>query len=301
MIIGVGELSALGTAVTWGISSQVHGHVARLVGPAGLTLLRMPFQVFFLALMCLFMQPDIAWTLEGLGYLAASALAGIYLCDFFVSYAMFTLGPATAALLLSSSTAFSALVGWVVLDETLPPQVWAGIALTMLGIFFVVTENRGSTLLPGQARPVGKALLLGVGAGLLAGLTLAFSFLFLKQGLQTGVDTLWGTFIRLIIGACLLWGLGAAHGWPGQAVRGARQHPKVCLMLLFSCFFSAVGLWCASFAVVKAPVGVAATLIGLQSITVTIIGALWYRKMPSLRIIAGTLVAFGGVALICLR
>ena len=301
MIIGIGELSALGTATSWGISSQVHGYVARLVGPAGLTLLRMPFQVFFLALMCLVMGPDTAWTLEGVGFLAASALSGIYLCDFFVSYAMYVLGPATAALLLSSSTAFSALLGWVFLGEELPSQVWAGIGLTMLGIFFVVTENRGSTLLPGQSRPVGKALLLGVGAGLLAGITLAFSFLFLKQGLQTGLDTLWGTFIRLIIGACLLWGLGALHSWPAKAIRGARQHPKVCLMLLFSCFFSAVGLWCASFALTEAPVGVAATLIGLQSITVTIIGALWYRKLPSLRIVAGTLVAFGGVALICLR
>jgi drug/metabolite transporter (DMT)-like permease len=48
-------------------------------------------------------------------------------------------------------------------------------------------------------------------------------------------------------------------------------------------------------------VGVATTLIALQPVSVTVLGALWYRRRPTLRILTGIAVAFGGTALICLR
>lgn len=301
MIIGIGELAAFATAFSWGISSLVHGVVGRMVGPAGVTLLRMPYQIFFLGLMCLALQAQPSMTLEALGYLAASALFGLFFTDYLLNRCMYIIGPSMGVLLQSSSTIFAALLGWLALGESLPWLVWLGIGVAMLGILAVVTEHSGSTLLPGQEKPEGKALLLGIALGLFGAAALALSFTFLKQGLQTGIDPLWATFVRLGIGASLLWGLGSLRGWPAAAVRGVREHPKVCWILLFSCAFSAVGLWCSSLALKLAPVGVATTLIGLQPIAVTLIGAVWYRRLPSLRVVLGSLVAFGGIALICLN
>lgn len=301
MIIGIGELAAFATAVSWGISSQVHGVVGRMVGPVGITLLRMPYQVFFLGVMCLVLQAQPSMTLAALGYLAISALFGLFISDYLLYRAIYIVGPAMGVLLQSSSTIFAALLGWLILGESLPWPVVGGIAVAMLGILTVITEHSGSTLLPGQEKPEGKLLLLGAGFGLGCAASLAMSFILLKQGLQTGLDPLWATFVRLAIGSSMLWGLGSLRGWPAAALRGVREHPKVCWMLLFSCAFSALGLWCSSLALKLAPVGVAATLIGLQPITVTLIGAVWYRRLPSLRIILGSLIAFGGIALICLN
>ncbi|MDL2268231.1 EamA family transporter, partial [Desulfovibrio sp. OttesenSCG-928-G15] len=53
MSSGAGELAALATAAAWGISSQVQSAVGGLIGTTGVTLLRQPFQIAYISLMCL--------------------------------------------------------------------------------------------------------------------------------------------------------------------------------------------------------------------------------------------------------
>ncbi|MDR1125935.1 MAG: DMT family transporter [Deltaproteobacteria bacterium] len=301
MAAGLGELAALGTALTWGVSSQVQSAVGRMVGATGVTLLRMPYQMFFLAAMCLALQADTRLNLGGVIFLGVSGFLGIFLCDFCLYRAFNIIGPSTAVLILSTSTAYTPLFGWLFLGEALPLLAVAGIAVTLAGIFIVVTEHSGSTLLPGQAVPRGRELALGILLSAVAALTLSLSFILLKKGLQTDIDPLWATFVRLVIGALLLWGAGLLRGWSRQAVAVLRHNRKVHWLLFFSCAFGAGGMWFASLAVSLAPVGVASTLIALQPVSVTVLGALWYRRRPTLRILTGIAVAFGGTALICLR
>lgn len=301
MSAGIGELAALGTALTWGVSNQAQGIVGLKIGSTNITLLRIPFQALILAVMCLCMQADTSLSLTGFLFFALSGFFGVFLCDFCLFRAMNVIGPATAILIVSSSTAFTPVLGWLFLSEGLPWQAVLGIGVTMLGILAVVTEHSGSTLLPGQEVPRGRRLLLGLLTAGAAALTLSLSFITLKRGLLTGVDPLWASFIRLIAGGGMIWGLGLARGWAGPSLRAFRRDRKVQALLVFSCVFVALGMWFASVAVDQAPVGVAGTLIALQPVAVTLVGALWCRRLPSLRVALGMLVAFGGAALICLR
>ena len=134
-----------------------------------------------------------------------------------------------------------------------------------------------------------------------AALALASSYILLKFGLSTGVDQLWAGLVRTLCGAALLWGIGLTRGWFKAAWAGLKQYPKVCWMLLIACAAGASGIWFSSEAFNLAPVGIVATLINLQPIMVTIIGGLWYRRQPTWRVIAGSLAAFAGTAMICLR
>lgn len=292
---------AVVTATAWGLSNQIQSAVGSKIGSNGVILLRLPYQFMYIGGMCLLLGADTTLPPQAFALLLLSGFAGISLCDFMLYRAIYIIGPAMSVLLLSLSSGFAALLGWIFLDEALSFQAWAGIAVTLTGIGWVVTERSGSTLLPGMVLACGRTLAKGVVLGLGAGLTLAVSFLFLKAGLQTGVDPLWATFVRMVCGAAALWLLGLFKGWAGEALRGVRAYPYVLWMLLLSGACGSGGMWLSSLAMTKAPVGVVSTLIGLQPIMVTIVGAIWYRRPPSPCIVVGIVIAFAGSALICLR
>lgn len=301
MAAGFGELAALGTAVVWGASNQIQSAVGQKIGANSVTLLRLPYQFVFLGSMCVLLGADTSLPPQSFALLLLSGFAGITLCDFMLYRAIYIIGPTMSVLLQSLSAGFAAVFGWFFLEELLPAQAWVGIAVTLAGVGWVVTEKSGSTLLPGMAVACGRTLAKGVALGLGTALVLAMSFTFLKLALRTGIDPLWATFVRMVCGALALWGFGLLKGWAGTALRSLRDNPHFLWILMISCSCGAGGMWLSSVGMKYAPVGVVTTLIGLQPIMVTIIGSVWYRKLPSLRIVLGSLVAFGGTALVCMR
>lgn len=301
MSAGLGELAAFGTAFGWALSSYVHGMVGRMVGATGVTLLRLPFQLAILSLSCLALQVDVTVSARGLGLLFLSGLTGLAVADYMLYKGMTILGPQLGLLLISLSSPFTALFGWLFLGEHLSLQVAAGIFFCLAGIAVVVGDKSGGTLYPGQDSPSVRAKTMGVILGASAAAFLAVSFIFWKAAMQDGTDPLWATFIRLLLAALLLWGGGLFKGWSAQAFNDLRTRPRVFRLLLGACLFSAGGMWLAGIAMGLAPAGVAATIIGLQPVLGTILVAAVNRRGPSSRVICGTLVAFAGTALICLR
>ncbi len=301
MTAGLGEAAAFATAVGWAVSGYVHGMVGRMVGSVGVTMLRMPFQLSFLGLVCLLLGEETALGLHELGLLALSGLTGFIFCDLLLYGAMNIIGPQAAILLVSLSSGITALLGAVFLGEILPAQAVAGIAVTILGVVAVLSERTGSTLLPGQEPPTGRRLIQGVAAGFGAAVFMSISFIFLKQAMIDGPTPLWSAFIRLLCAALMLWGVGLFRGMSRGSLRSFRQNPKVFRLLLGATAFSAGGIWTAGLAMHWAPAGVAATIIGLQPVVLTFVGAVGNRRRPSGRVVGGSLVAFLGTALVCLR
>ena len=301
MTVGIGELAAFGTAIGWAVSSQVHGAVGRIVGVSGVTLLRSPFQLLMLGLMCLFVGVDPDLSPEVFWLLFASALTGISLGDFALYKVIVMVGPHLGILLQSLCASITALLGVVFLGEHLSAQSVAGIALATLGVAFVVTDGAGSTAPAGHEFPKGKELAFAVCLGVASAALLACSLIFLKVSMRGGVSPLWATYVRLLLGGLILWGVGMFRGWSAGAVRELRAHPRVFWILMGSSTFSAAGVWLSGVALNNAPAGVAATIMGLQPVIVIFVGAAWYRKPPSFRAVLGTLIAFSGTALVCLR
>ncbi len=301
MTAGLGEAAAFATAFGWAVSAYVHGVVGRMVGAVGVTMLRLPFQLTALGAVCLLLGEETAVGLPALGLLALSGLTGFICCDILLYAAMNIIGPQGAILLVSLSAGFTALLGALFLGELLPLQAVAGIIITIVGVAAVLTERTGSTLLPGQEPPTGRRLVLGIAAGLSAAIFLSFSFIFLKQAMRQGPTPLWAAFLRLLIATVLLWVGGLFRGMSLTAVRNLRQNPRVVKLLLGATAFSSGGIWASSLAMHHAPAGGAATIIGLQPVVLTFVGAIGNRRRPSARAVTGSLVAFVGTALVCLR
>ncbi len=298
---GFGELAAFGTAVGWSVSSYVHGIVGQMVGAKSVTLLRLPYQTLLLTLLCVILKVETPLDPEVVLYLFLSGLCGISLCDFMLYQAITILGPQASILLLSLSASITALFGFCFLGEQPSPQVLVGIGITTAGVFWVLAERTGSTLLPGQEPAKGRRLATGILLSLGAAVMLACGFIFLKLAMNSGVPPLWAALIRIICAGVILWGLGLIKGWSMAAISDIRAQPKVFWLLLGVSAFSAGGMWFSSVAMSKIPAGVAATIIGLQPILVAIVGAVWCRRLPSGRVVFGTLIAFCGTALVCLR
>lgn len=301
MTAGLGEAAAFGATCTWGISNQVNSAVARRVGSTSVSLLRLPYMVVLITTFCLVFGADTAITTEAALLLFLSGVLGVAVTDMLVYKAVLIIGPTMSLLVLSMSSGLTAIIGWMFLGETLPPQAVLGIFVSLSGVALVVTEHSGSILLPGQAIPRGKTLAFGVCLAAIGAVALAGGYIAQRMGMQTGVQPLWASFVRITTAGVAFWIVGLAVGWGKTAIRDLVEHRPVRRLLTVSCTSATAGMWFASTALAFAPAGVAATIIGLQPIVVAIIGAVWYRKMPSLRVFVGAAIAFSGTALICLR
>ena len=301
MNAGWGELAAFATALGWAVSSYVHGQVGRMVGAAGVTLLRLPFQLTILGFMSVVTGAASVLDSRTLLLIFASSLSGVAISDFMLYKGMTIIGPQISLLLLSLSSPFTALIGWLFLDEAISMQLAAGIGLCLFGIATVLGDRGGGNLYPGQEKPSSRAMAFGVALGILAAFFMAVNFIAWKSAMVDGVSPLWATFVRLAMAAGILWGAGIFKGWSKKALSDLRFTPGVFKMLLGATLFSSGGMWGAGIAMNMAPAGVAATIIGLQPVLVTILAAVLNKKSPSARALCGTVVAFAGTALICLR
>jgi drug/metabolite transporter (DMT)-like permease len=211
---------------------------------------------------------------------------------------MMYIGPPMATLLDSLNACLTAVLGALLLGQSLTARILAGIAVATLGTAMVLMERTGSTLLPGQELPRGRRLTMGTILGLCSALFQSCSFILMKMALLNGVTPLWASLTQIMFGAVILWSIGLFRGWTRAAINGLRAHPAILWQLLLSNFFSAAGVWLSSVALHNAPVGIAATIMSLQPVLVMLMSAVWYRNLPSPIVLLGTVVAFGGIALL---
>ena len=103
-----GELAGLVTAITWAVSSQINGYIGGVIGASGITLLRMPFQLFFLGMFCLLGGASVTFDSKILLLLLVSAITGLVLGDFALYKAITIIGARAGILLQSLCTSFTA-------------------------------------------------------------------------------------------------------------------------------------------------------------------------------------------------
>jgi drug/metabolite transporter (DMT)-like permease len=94
------------------------------------------------------------------GYLALLGFLGITFHQWLQSNALVTTQANTTAWIVATTPVFMALLGWLVLGETLGPVHLAGIGLATLGVLLVVTGGDLAALARGRFGTVGDALVL---------------------------------------------------------------------------------------------------------------------------------------------
>lgn len=297
MTLPLHELAALGTATCWAITGVIASDAVRAVGPFYFNLLRQVFVAILLLAILLFTQ---GWLAPGWGVaavLAASGIIGILVGDTFNFAAVGQIGPRRAAAVFALNAPMAAVLGWAVLDETLPWRAVLGIGITIAGVALAIMGRPGQGAHRFEA--VQGTLLLGVALGLLGAFGQAVGSLIARPVMTAGLDPYMASLIR--VGASgLAMGLLAA-----TPLAPARPNTIPRAVLILTAVTAIIGLLIGMtlflYALQGSKTGIIATLSATSP--VIILPLLWWRtgQRPSALSWGGAGLAVIGLALIFTR
>lgn len=289
-----GELAALTAALLWAAASVIYRRLGERIPPLGLNLLKGVLALAMLALALLATGDSLAGVEpQVLILLLFSGAVGIGLGDTAYFASLNALGARQALLLGILAPPMAGLLASIFLDERLSAGAWAGIALTVAGVAWVITE-RTTEEARGPIR-LGR----GVGFGLLAALAQAAGMVLARGAfLQATVSPLWAAALRLVSGilALLLWICLTRQpvGRWLRAIAGARTWSRLGVAVFFGTFLA---VWLQQVALRLTSAGVTQALFSTSPLFVLPIAALLGERITA-RAVAGVILALVGVGLL---
>ena len=297
MII-LGQLAALGTAFCWSLTAIFFSYSGRLVGSAVVNRSRLLFALFFVGITHFFLQGTIFPTgVEPYrwGWLALSAILGLVLGDTFLFQAFVLVGPRLSTLMMATVPILSTFMAWIFLKETVSASEIVGIALTVAGIAWVVTERRSGEVVVQE-----KKYVRGLAFAFLGAVGQAANLIAAKYALGDDFPTISASAIRILVAMVILWAAAAFQGQFRHTIRQWQNRDAFKAIIGGTIAGPFIGIWLSLAAVQLAPVGLAATLMALPPIILIPIERVLYGTRVSKRGIIGTVIAVSGVALIFL-
>ena len=293
----IGELAALFTSFCWSLSAIGFTKATQRVGSVITNRVRVLLAMLLLILInaILYGQPvPLHAGASRWAWLGVSGVIGLALGDAFLFQAYQEIGPRLGLLLLSLAPVFGAAIAWIFFKQALNLLQIAGMVITLAGISWVVLTRP-----QGQAEDVRKATGRGVLFGILAALGQATGLVFSQQGMTGSFSPFAGTLIRMLAAVAALWIVAGLQRQMGTTSQAMRTHPAAFGWIAFGALFGPVlGVSASLLAVQHANIGVASTLMALPPVFMLPISYFVFKERFDWQVVAGTLIAIGGVALL---
>ena len=297
MAFALHELAALGTATCWATTGLISADAVRGLGPFYFNLLRQGFVTLLLAglVVASGAYSPLGW--PSIAVLAASGIIGILLGDTFNFAAVGRIGPRRAGAIFALNAPMAALMGWVVLGETLPWQAVAGIGLTASGVALAILGRPRADA--HRLETLQGTLWIGAGFGLMAAFGQAAGSLIARPLMHGGMDPTLASLVR--VGASgLTMGLLALTPLAPPAPRTITRTTLI-LTASTAIIGLLLGMTLFLYALQGSQTGIIATLSATSP--VIILPLLWLRtrQRPTLLSWLGAGLAVAGLALIFTR
>ena len=294
----LGELAALATSACWSATATFFAIASRRIGSTHVNRLRLLFALMILlAVHWLLVGRPLPWdaTPQAWFWFSLSGLVGFVIGDAFLFASYVAVGARLGMLMMSLAPVISTVLATWVFSEHLAPVELIGIAVTIAGIAWVVTDSRGSNQVSGGPRRYLTGILFGLGAatGQAAGLILS------KQGLETGLPALSGNVIRVTAACLTVWLLAALRRSAATTIAKARDDRLTLRPIaLGSLLGPFLGVWLSLIAIQYTEIGIASTLMALPPVFMVPIGHYVFGERIGWPSVVGTLVAILGVTLL---
>jgi drug/metabolite transporter (DMT)-like permease len=198
----IAESSALAAAFCWSFGGLISTNPVRMLGAITFNRLRMCLVFVMLSGMAFVTGGWGTLTLQHSLMLMVSAIVGIFLGDTSFYAALKRVGPRRAGILFATNAPITAIMGFFILDERLPPSTILGCALIMAGVFLAVFFS--TTTQRHSFEQVRGSLAAGVGLGMFGAFCQAVSVIIMRPILASGVDAVAASALRVGTGAVAL-------------------------------------------------------------------------------------------------
>ena len=205
------EWLSLCAAFLWAVSSLISVVPAQHLGAFAYSRWRMGCTAVILSTMAWITGGWLSVSAEHITPMMASGLIGIFIGDTALFACLNRMGPRQAGLLFSCHAVFSAILGYFLFSESMTGMELIGAALVFSGVVMAIFYGRR-----GQAsntlEEIKGNVWIGIGLGLTAAMCQALGGIIAKPVMQTSVDPVAASAIRMIsafVAHCALWLIGA--------------------------------------------------------------------------------------------
>ena len=306
----IGESAALTTALCWAFTSVFFAEAGRRIGSFEVNKIRLLIAVSIYVVVLLvttgrLFPEETNW--QHVFWLGLSGFLGLVIGDGAGFKAMVMIGPRLMTLLHSTAPVMATIIAWLFLGEKLGSWSLLGIAITVAGVTWVVSERKyhanNNKNQVDQSHPDAGSLTKGVLLGLVAafgqasGLVLAKHAMF-NAGAQ--LEPMDASFIRMFTAMLIIWAISAFRGQTKETLKAFKNGKAVLYSFAGAVFGPFIGVWMSLVAVAHIAAGVAATLNSTTPIWVIPVLRILYREKVSWRALLGAAVTVTGVALLIL-
>lgn len=291
----IGELAALATAFCWTITALAFESASKKVGSIAVNIIRL---VMALVLLSLF-----SWFSRGLIFpidadahtwywLILSGLIGFVIGDLFLFEAFARIGSRISMLIMTLVPPITAILGWLLMGETMKPTHIAGMIATIGGISLVIFQRSK----PGESKSFLNYPLKGLFFAFLGAVGQAGGYVLSKYGMDE-FDPFASTQIRVMAG---IFGftivISFFRRW--NAVSAAvRQKSPMLLMLLGATFGPFLGVSLSLLAAQHTTTGIASTIMAITPILLIPPTLILFKQPVTWKEITGAAISVAGVTL----
>jgi drug/metabolite transporter (DMT)-like permease len=293
------DLLALGAAACWAVGSVMSVMPSRHLGAFAFTRWRMAMVALMLWAVVAVQGSWHSFDGHAWGIMAVSGLIGIFIGDTALFSAINRLGPRRAGVLFATHAAFSAVLGFALLNERMGLQAMVGGLLTLAGVMLAILLGRHKDETHAWEADQGHVG-LGVALALLAALCQAVGSLIAKPVMVQQVDPIMASAVRVTVATAahavlLLTGFQAARASQAPTLRVLAQTG------LNGFIAMGIGMTLVLLALEKGDVGMVAILSSVSPILVLPLLWLQLKRAPAPGAWLGAVLTVVGTALILWR
>lgn len=297
MPLGLGELAALGTSLCWALTAMFFADAGARVGSLVVNFIRLVMALALLSLLG-WATRGLAWPVDATAHawlwLSISGVIGFAFGDLCLFRSLVLIGPRLASLLMSFAPPFTAVIGWLVLGETLRWDQGLGMALTVGGVSWALSDRRAPAVTTPHDR---SSRITGVILGLCGALGQAGGLVLSKHGMGD-YDPVAATHVRVIAGMLGFAAIFTVSRWWPRVLAAVRQPRAMASTAAGAVFGPFLGVTLSLVAIQHTTAGVAASIMATSPILIIPIVVVWKRERVGLGSLLGTILAVLGVILL---
>ncbi len=290
------EWLALSAAFLWAVASIMSVKPAQHLGTFAYSRWRMGCTSIILSLMALITGGWYSVEWSSVSAMALSGLVGIFIGDTALFACLNRMGPRQAGLLFSCHAVFSAVLGYFLFSETMTGLELIGASLVFSGVLTAIFFGRRKQTTASLDDIKGNVW-VGIGLGIVAALCQAFGGIIAKPVMETAIDPVAASAIRMIAAFAAhstLWLTGAKLAKARNAINS-----NVFIITAVNAFLAmAVGMTLILYALREGNVGMVALLSSTTPIMLLPILWIYTKQRPNRFAWIGAVVAVLGTGIL---